>query len=97
MLLYEISLKTYRSIFWLSSLTSAVGGVSRAERTHLLVLYGAGQRAELTQRSPAAAAVTAALRLGDGVSVSGRLLAHRLQDLRETEALPVICQQQVPG
>lgn len=92
LLLYEVSQKS--SVLCLRPLTSAVSGVSRAERTHLLVLYSAGQRTQLTQRAPSSTPVTATLRLGDGVSVSGRLLAHRLQDLREAEALPVILRQQ---
>lgn len=78
-------------------LTSAVGGVPGSQRTHLLVLYGAGQGAEFTLRAPASARVAAALRLGDAVSVGGRLLAHGLQNLHVTEALPVVWRDKKKG
>lgn len=61
-----------------------------SERAHLLILYGAWQRTKLTQRAPTASCVTTTLRLGDGVTIGGGLLTHRLQDLSETEAFPYI-------
>lgn len=77
----------------LVSRTPAVGGVARSERAHLLELDGAGQRAELTLRPPASAAVAAALGLGHADPAGGRLLAHGLQNLRVTVALPVVCRK----
>lgn len=74
-----------------ASLTPAVGGVARSQRAHLLELDGAGQRAELALRPPASADVAAALRFGHADPAGGRLLAHGLQDLRVTVALPVVC------
>lgn len=71
-------------------LTSSIRGVAGSKWAHLLVLYGAGQRAELTLRPPASAHVAAALRLGHTVPVGGRLLTHCLQDLSVTEALSVV-------
>lgn len=69
---------------------SPVSGVAWSERAHLLVLDGAGEGAKFALRSPPSATVTAALRLGDAVSVCGRLLAHGLQGLHVAEALPVV-------
>lgn len=62
--------KNISKIFLITErLTSAIGGVARTEWAHLLVLYGAGQRAELALRPPAPTCVAAALRLGDAVPV----------------------------
>lgn len=69
---------------------SAVCGVARSEWTHLLVLYSAGQWAELTLCAPASAHVAAALRLGNTVSAGGRLLAHCLQNLCIAVTLSVV-------
>lgn len=41
--------------------TSAVGGVSRSKRTHLLELSGARQGADLTVSAPASASIAATL------------------------------------
>ncbi|KAF3834799.1 hypothetical protein F7725_027357, partial [Dissostichus mawsoni] len=49
------------------------------------------QRAQLALRPPAPPCVAAALRLSHTVPVGGRLLAHDLQNLREAEALSVVC------
>lgn len=57
---------------------SAIGSVARSVWTHLLVLHGARQGAELALWSPATASVTAALGFGNAVAVGGRLLAHGL-------------------
>ena len=81
----------FRSVCTTVPLTSAVGGVSGSEWAHPLVLHGAGQRAQLALRPPAPACVAAALRLSHTVPVGGRLLAHDLQNLREAEALSVVC------
>lgn len=73
-----------------AGVTLAVGGVSVAQRAHLLVLRGPGQRAELTVGPPAAAPVTTALGLPDAGATAGTHLTHGLQDLQEAEALTVI-------
>lgn len=73
------------------SLTSAICGIAMAMWAQLFVLGSARQGAELTLVAPAAAPVTAALRLGGGGPAARRHLAHGLQHLRETEALPVVC------
>lgn len=73
--------------------TFAIGCVPRAEWAHPLVLSGAWQRAQFTGGPPAAAPVAAALRLGDTVATAGSHLAQSLEDLREAEALPVVCKQ----
>ncbi len=70
--------------------TLAVGGVSGAQRAHLLVVCGPGQRAELTVGPPAAAPVTTALRFSDADATAWTHLTHGLQNLQEAEALPVI-------
>lgn len=44
--------------------TSAVGGESRTERAHLLILCGPGEGAELAAGAPSSAAIAAALGLG---------------------------------
>lgn len=41
--------------------TSAVGGVSRSKRTHLLELSGTRQGADLTVSAPASASIAATL------------------------------------
>ncbi len=70
--------------------TLAVGGVSGAQRAHLLVVCGPGQRAELTVGPPAAAPVTTALRFSDADATAWTHLTHGLQNLQEAEALTVI-------
>lgn len=76
-------------------LTFAICGVSRTKWTHLLVQRGAWQRAQLTVGTPATAAITAALRLGDAVAIAGSHLAKSLEDLRKAEALSVVCTQYI--
>lgn len=71
-------------------LTSTVCGVSRSKWAHLLVLYGAGEWAQLTLGPPASTRIAAALRLGHAVPVSWRLLAHCWQSLCVTEAFSVV-------
>lgn len=73
--------------------TFAICGVAWTKWTHLLVLRGAWQRAQLTVGTPATTAVAAALRLGDAVATAGSHLAQGLEDLRKAEALPVVCKQ----
>lgn len=70
--------------------TLAVSVVARSERAHLLVLGGAGQRAELTVGPPAAAPITTALGLPDADPTAGTHLTHGLENLQEAEALTVI-------
>ncbi len=70
--------------------TLAVGGVSGAQRAHLLVVCGPGQRAELTVGPPATAPATTALRFSDADTTAWTHLTHGLQNLQEAEALPVI-------
>lgn len=56
-------------------------------RTHLLVLGGSWERAELALGAPAAATIAATLRLGDQIAVGGGHLAHGLQHFCEAESL----------
>lgn len=70
--------------------TLSVCCVSGSKRTHLLVLCGSGQRAELTVWSPAAASITTTLRLPDADTTAGTHLTHGLKNLHEAEALTVI-------
>lgn len=70
--------------------TLAVGGVSGAQRAHLLVVRGPGQRADLTVGPPAAAPATTALGFSDADATAGTHLTHGLQNLQEAEALTVI-------
>lgn len=67
--------------------TSPIGGVARPMRTHLLVLGGSWERAELALGAPAAATIAATLRLGDQIAVGGGHLAHGLQHFCEAESL----------
>lgn len=56
----------------------------------LLEGHSALERADLAVGTPAPAAVTAALGLGDGVPVARADLAHVLKDLGEAVAFPVV-------
>lgn len=71
--------------------TSAIGGVTRSQGTHLLEQGGAGQGTQFAVTAPASAPITATLRLGHHVPVTGGHLAQIGQDFSEAEAVSVIC------
>lgn len=70
--------------------TSAIGGVARSERTHLLELGGARQGTQLAVAAPASAPITATLRLGHQVPAAGGHLAQIGQHFGEAHAFAVI-------
>lgn len=70
--------------------TCSVGHESSAVGTQFLVSHCALEGADLTVGSPASPSITAALGLGDGVSVAWSNLAHVLQYLRKAVPFPVV-------
>lgn len=61
-----------------------------SQRAHFLEVGGPREWTKLTVVAPAPAPITATLRLGHHVSVTGCHLTQSSQDLSETEALAVI-------